>query len=82
MTRTSQSKHRYEREALHTYRDCRRRGQRPGTAYLSALHAFVSRHPEVTAFYAMSVLKDALSAEPELGLVDSGAAQAARLRTT
>ncbi len=80
MTKMSKPDHGYEQQALHTYRNCRRNGQHPGAAYLSALHAFLNLHPEATAFYAMSALKDALSAEPELGLVDSGTAQTVKSR--
>lgn len=67
---------RCERHALAVYRDHRTEGKRHGTAYLAALQAFRKLHPEASAFHAMAALKEALSREPESGVIDSGAGPA------
>lgn len=61
-----------ERQVLSRYRQQRRAGRSSQAAYVAALEAFRRLHPEVGAFGVMAAVKDALSPELEVGIVDSG----------
>lgn len=53
-----------------TYRNSRKAGADPCAAYNGAVRALIRHTPDLGAFQALAAVKEALSAEPELGLVD------------